>query len=283
MHFVIYFAIHRRPKGDMSGTSVTELVLLKLSTGMHHTSATQPVIYLAETTAAHGHCSVMLEIVGDNLALLLTYRQHLGMRAGPDTFHVYNWRTGNLKAVRLSLKVKRIVLIMILQPQTLPTSHHAYQGFIFLTETVLLVPNLVNKRLEIYIISNTGLIPKCLLDLPPLSPHHIIVMLTCRAEPNPVGELSNIDGIYARDSANPPFVSSPADAIALFNMTVVVGHPVDFSYFSFVVHRSALLRAASVEVSISPMPTPWNGWGPQITRWFDARGIAHGYITTTAG
>jgi len=83
----------------MSGTSVTELVLLKLSTGDYHTSATQPTVYLTETTAAHGHCSVMLEIVGNNLALLLTYRQHLGLRASHDTFRVYNWRTGTLKAV----------------------------------------------------------------------------------------------------------------------------------------------------------------------------------------
>lgn len=91
----------RRPKGDMSDTSVTELVLLNLSTGKPHTSATQPLIFLTETTPAHGHCSVMLEIVGDNLALLLTYRQHLGLTA--DTFCVYDWRDGTVKAVRLSL------------------------------------------------------------------------------------------------------------------------------------------------------------------------------------
>jgi hypothetical protein len=84
----------------MSGTNVTELVLLSISTGEHHPSTTQPVIYLTETTTGQGHCSIMLEIVGDNLALLLTYRQHLGLRVAPDTFHVYNWRTGALTAVR---------------------------------------------------------------------------------------------------------------------------------------------------------------------------------------
>jgi hypothetical protein len=83
----------------MSGTSLTELVLLHISTGAYHTAATQPVIHLTETTFAQGHCSVMLEIVGDNLALLLTYRQNLGLRAGRDTFHVYDWRSGTIKAV----------------------------------------------------------------------------------------------------------------------------------------------------------------------------------------
>jgi hypothetical protein len=282
----------------MSGTNVTELVLLNLSTGDYHTSATQPVVYLTETTAAHGHCSVMLEIVGNNLALLLTYRQHLGLRVSPDTFHVYNWRTGALKAVWLSLEIERVVLIMFLRSQTLPTAHHAYQGFIFLTETALLLPNLVEKRLEIYTLSNTGLIPERFLDLPALSPHRIILMLTCRAEPNPVGDSSNIDGIYTRDSANPPFVSSSTDAIALFNMTVIVGHPVDFDYFSFIVHRSALLKylpSASptldstiesrigAEVFDTPASIPWDSWGPPITRWFNSQSVAHGYITTTAG
>jgi hypothetical protein len=274
-----------RPKGNMSGTNVTELVLLSISTGEHHPSTAQPVIYLTETTTGQGHCSIMLEIVGDNLALLLTYRQHLGLRVAPDTFHVYNWRTGALTA-------------------TLPESHHAYQGFIFLTETSLLLPNLEEKRLEIYTLSSTGLTPQCFLDLPALSPQHTIWMLTCRAEPNPIGEHSSINGIYARDSANPPFVSSPADAIALFNMSVI-GHPADFSYFSFIVHRSALLKfvpahphtyspytstiesrigmSHRIEVSISPACIPWNRWGPLITRCFSARGIAHGYITTTAG
>lgn len=84
----------------MSGTRVTELILLKISTGMPHPSATQPVIHLTETTTTQGQCGVMLEIVGDNLALLLTYRQYIG---DPDTFQVYNWRTGTLKAVGLSL------------------------------------------------------------------------------------------------------------------------------------------------------------------------------------
>jgi hypothetical protein len=197
--------------------------------------------------------------------------------------------------------IERVVLIIFLRPQTLPTTHHAYQGFIFLTETALLLPNLVERRLEIYTLSNTGLIPERFLDLPTLSPHHIILMLTCRAEPNPVGDRSNMDGIYARDSANPPFVSSPTDAIALFNMTVIVGHLIHFNYFSFIVHRSALLKylpSASptldatgsiieshigAEVSNPPASISWNAWGPPITRWFNSQSIAHGYITTTAG
>lgn len=180
----------------------------------------------------------------------------------------------------------------------------AYQGFIFLTETVLLLPNLIERHLEMYTLSDAGLIPQCFLDLPPLSPQHIIWMLTCRAEPNPIGEHSTIQGFRARDSANPSFVSSPADSIALFNMSVI-GEPAEFSYFSFIIHRSALLKylparphsfvpytstieshsgmSHLIEVTISPASIAWNRWGPPITRWFSTEGIAHGYITTTAG
>lgn len=78
--------------------SVTELVLLSVSTGEHHVSAAQPVIRVTETIPHQGHCSVMLEIVGDRLALLLTYENHpTGLE---DTFYLYNWRTGNLITVR---------------------------------------------------------------------------------------------------------------------------------------------------------------------------------------
>lgn len=155
-----------------------------------------------------------------------------------------------------------------------------------------------------YALTNSGLIPQCFLDLPALSPQHIIWMLNCRAEPNPIGEHSRKNGIKTRDAAKPPFVSSPTDAIAIFNMSVI-GQPADFNHFSFIVHRSALLKflpahpnsfvpytstiesrtgvSHRIQVSISPACIPWESWGPSITRWFGAQGIAHGYITTTAG
>jgi len=198
-----------------------------------------------------------------------------------------------------------IILMMSLLSQTLPMSQHAYQSFIFLTETALLLPNVIENRLEIYTLSSTGITPQCFLDLPVLPPQNAIFMLACRAEPNPVGKRSNENGIYTRDSAIPPFISSPEDAIALFNMTVISGHPVVFNYLSFIIHRNALLKYVlasphsivpytstvgarvsiprRVKVTISQPCIPWHCWGPPITRWFNTGGIAHGYITTTAG
>lgn len=79
----------------MPDTSITELILLNISTGEYHTSATQPKIHVTNTVADQGHCSVMLEIVGDHLALLLTYDTEVD-----DAFYLYNWRSGALKTVR---------------------------------------------------------------------------------------------------------------------------------------------------------------------------------------
>lgn len=93
----------------MSDTCVTELILLNISTGKYHTSATQPVIYVADTVTDQGHCSVMLEIVGDHLALLLTYDTQVD-----DMFYLYDWRSGVLKTVRASAMQEKFSLIVLL-------------------------------------------------------------------------------------------------------------------------------------------------------------------------
>lgn len=79
-------------------TRVTELILLNISTGEYHISARQPVIYVTDTAFDQGHCSVMLEIVGDRLALLLTFDTEVD-----DMFYLYDWRSGSLQTVRTSI------------------------------------------------------------------------------------------------------------------------------------------------------------------------------------
>ena len=97
--------VNRRPKALRGATRVTELVLLNISTGQHHVMTTQPVIHVTETTPLQGHCSIMLEIVGDHLALLLTFEGHSQDEIGNhnDTFYLYNWRSGTLEFVRKKL------------------------------------------------------------------------------------------------------------------------------------------------------------------------------------
>lgn len=63
---------------------------------------------MTQTIVRQEHCSVMLEISGDNLALLLTYEDHVdGSPEGNDHFYLFNWRLGTLKMVITSYATER--------------------------------------------------------------------------------------------------------------------------------------------------------------------------------
>lgn len=170
-----------------------------------------------------------------------------------------------------------------------------YQGFIFLTEDVLVFPNIYETRLELFSISDDSLTLQCSLDFPELSPDHDIVMITCRSEPNPIGKYSGGPKKNTEEVEIPPFLSAPEDALALFNVIIV--HRGDWRqrFYSLLIHRKSLLKllnsnllAASDstevdDIDISPASIPWSVWGPSASRWLTGDGIAHGYITITAG
>lgn len=175
---------------------------------------------------------------------------------------------------------------------------YRYQGFIFLSEDAMLFPNIEDSRLELFTLANNKLIHRCSLGLPSLAPNHDILMLTCRAEPNPTGSPSKtkpkpkLKPTQARNSAIPPFVANPDDAIALFNLHVMNRVILEQKFFSFLIHRSSLLKFLEssytndreVEMNIHPVPTiAWNNWGPSTTRWINGDSTTHGYITITAG
>lgn len=172
-----------------------------------------------------------------------------------------------------------------------------YQGFVFLREDVLLIPNTVDRRLEMYTIGEHSLIPQCFLDLPDLAFHHFIWQFSCRAEPNPVG--ANSSSKSNDDPEEPAFLSTPDDAIVVFKIALAA--EAGMSTCSFIAHRSSLLEwlpetpysskeFQSVDqyggvgrITISAETIPWENWGPSRTRWFSGNDIAGGYITVTAG
>lgn len=179
-----------------------------------------------------------------------------------------------------------------------------YQGFIFLSEDAILFPNIRDSRLELFTLYNNQLNHRCSLNLPELAPNHDIIMLTCRAEPNPTGSSSKtkpkphskLKPTQVRDSAMPPFAANPDDAIALFNLLIMNRVIWEQRFFSFLIHRSSLLKflephaeiekesdTDDMEIDVSPVSIPWHSWGPSTTRWLNGDSIAHGYITITAG
>lgn len=260
-----------------------EIRLLSFSTGEPHPLAEQPIIFIASISLILGHCNVLIEIVGDFLALLITFPW--ARDTNEDMFFLVRWKQGEAHRLRTP-------------------EWSAYAYFSFLTEDTLVIPNLTQNVLEIVRIVVDGgddddvprLVPLCILGLPPLSGASAIVRLACRAEPNPTG--SGPPRIPAPSSR--PFRDKAEDAIVLFNMLIEdsVQHMGRFQFpetcpFTFIAHRSALLahilpiqRACAPFRSVpgvEPAGVPWPAWGVPATRWFESDPASIRWITTTAG
>lgn len=75
-----------------------DIHLFKHSTGQPHPAAAKPVLHFENIYYLPGHCSIMLEISGDTLCFLLN-NYFPFVNADPVTLVVYNWKTGEPKAV----------------------------------------------------------------------------------------------------------------------------------------------------------------------------------------
>jgi hypothetical protein len=177
----------------------------------------------------------------------------------------------------------------------------SYSGLIFLSENLIVIPNVQTNALEIWDIFSTHRTPRpaCILLLPELLPENSLFYITCRGEPNPIGSRSQ------RES-DKPFYQSAHEAIMLFHIRIQPGdeieHGVGRTYTLFV-HRKALCeiyerqcvernnKSSKNEADViirgtdnNPISVPWSSWGPPVTRWFPADNrIASRWITTTAG
>ena len=173
----------------------------------------------------------------------------------------------------------------------------AYTYFTFLTEDMLIIPNLLQCTLEIVsIVVDDGrdddvprLLTLCTLGLPPLAKQASIVRLGCRAEPNPTGS----GPFLTPPPPSRPFRDKATDAIVLFNLLIEDSEPImrhvfpEMHPFTFIVHRRALIaqipRAAAAADDASTLVLPWSAWGVPVTRWFDSDAASIRWITTTAG
>ncbi|TFY76209.1 hypothetical protein EWM64_g7803, partial [Hericium alpestre] len=199
--------------GDIADLAL-ELRLLSLSTGQAHPQASQPIVFLAQRSSHFGRCSVLIEIVGDYLVLLLSFPW---MRAGTgDAFYLVNWKKGRCH-------------LMHTTPQDTPSS------FTFLTPDLLLLTHADSYNvLEIVKIlaATPDSVPMLRtlvrLELPPLAPLANIIRLICRSEPIP------------RATA----AVQPETAIILFNILLQDAGPLHVGHmhmFSFITHRHTLL------------------------------------------
>ena len=74
-----------------------EIRLLSFSTGQPHPLAEQPVIFITKKSLLLGHCNVLIEIVGDFLALLITFPW--SRSENEDMFFLVRWKKGETHCV----------------------------------------------------------------------------------------------------------------------------------------------------------------------------------------
>jgi hypothetical protein len=75
----------------------SEIRLLRFSTGQPHPLAEQPIIFITTKSLLLGHCNIHIEIVGDFLALLITFPEARDEHA--DMFFLVRWKTGEARRV----------------------------------------------------------------------------------------------------------------------------------------------------------------------------------------
>ena len=199
-----------------------------------------------------------------------------------------------------------------------------YSGIIFLDEDHILLPNAKSAAFDIFLIPTKPiadlLTPILSLQLPSVASGVEISYITCRAEPNPIPDISRLNkkrrakeradaGMDEMDPFAPKrgFLASAEDAICIFHIrfrtvpgALQGGFHIQFQTTLFI-HRGSFLKIArELGEGASDFPQvplsdhqagpgvgsgpqiAWANWGPPVSRWFDAN-LPNRWITTTAG
>ncbi|KIM37681.1 hypothetical protein M413DRAFT_448215 [Hebeloma cylindrosporum] len=215
-----------------------EIQFIEFSTGNPHPLAREHRIFVMNTEWEKP--SIVIEIVGENLVLILSHTN--GWRPDNRIF-IYEWKTGLLKV-------------------SFEAPYQSYSGLIFLSESLILLPNTRTNGLDIFRIPTKptllSLRPILTLNLPTLSPGRVLGGISCRAEPNPISPSSiphmkqrSQDGGYF--SPNRPFSPNSEHALCIFDLRILVlqlvmdaGGALNMQFgfrhrLTFVVHRHALV------------------------------------------
>lgn len=195
----------------------------------------------------------------------------------------------------------------------------------FLAEDLILLPNSISATFDIFRIPPNPIAHSLKsvfsLNLPSLAQGVGIDRITCRAEPNPIPDISRLDkkrraqeranaGMDETDPFAPKrgFLASAEDAICIFQMrftgdpVVIIQGGVNVHFemgrsYTFFIHRRSFLNLVQRYERIgntldgvapdhdqNPGPgVPWADWGPPVSRWFNADTTPTRWITTSAG
>ncbi|THH03895.1 hypothetical protein EW145_g5925 [Phellinidium pouzarii] len=256
------------------------IYLRELSSGKPHPLAHRPEMVVGGITNNRSKMSIMMEIVGPRLLLLMTWRpvsRRLGNR--DDTLLLINWWEGRL----------------IMETNAPPGT---WNGFIFLTPDIILLPDHVGVCLSVITlpdaaqkVSMTGFNHVLTLNLPLLRPGRTVSMMSCRAEPNPFGaphpERSRRT---APHRAREFFMPDPAKALVLIEVHV---HELSADRLwavvrrniTLVVHRESLVKVVQEHANFREIDFPvlsWAEWGACV-RWVADDTHWSNWITVAAG
>ncbi|KAF5369663.1 hypothetical protein D9615_010237 [Tricholomella constricta] len=194
---------------------ILALQLLQFSTGKPHPRARSPVLFVSESHWPRP--SIGIEIVGSHLALVTTH--FLNPLQPRDRFYVFEWQTGALKMVRSPR-----------DPNEVHAPNHTYASVVFLSPTLLLLPNTRTAALDVWAIpagadADEPTHPLVTLALPPLALGYAFVTLASRGEPNPATTTTTTASPRA-----PAFATAPEEALILLTARVrlvVLGFGID--------------------------------------------------------
>ncbi|KDR79274.1 hypothetical protein GALMADRAFT_137139 [Galerina marginata CBS 339.88] len=249
------------PDGSPPTDNDIDLLLLQFSTGLphphlselfdsgqHQTPRQNYVRHIFRSPTDWQKPVIWTEIVGDHIVLIISYRSAAAPRPD-DRVYVWDWRSG-------------------VEKMSFTAPYRTYSGLLFLTPSHFLLPNTQTNTLDIFRIPDppalTSVVdrkspePVLSLSLPLLAAGRNLGSVSCRAEPNPVGYLSNFtsqSGISKERAATDPtrpFLPSARNALCIFSLLVVgganvpdvgggAGNPLFSQSFMFVVHRNALV------------------------------------------
>ncbi|KAI0294024.1 hypothetical protein B0F90DRAFT_1821617 [Multifurca ochricompacta] len=225
-----------------------QIRLLRFSTGQPHPLAEQPIIYIATKSLLLGHCNVLIEIVGDFLALLITFPW--ARSESEDMFFLVRWKKGEAHCLR-------------------SFEWGAYAYFSFLSHDTLVIPNLIHNMLEVVriVVDEDDNIPL------------LVPLLSRRTESLRLrSDAIVLFNLLIEDARlHPGQLHFPETR----PFTFIVHRR------ALIAHVPPAQRACAPFRSIKPAPppvkVPWSGWGVVATRWFEGDPASMRWITTTAG
>lgn len=149
-----------------------------------------------------------------------------------------------------------------------------YGGFQFLSPNAFVLINRIDWSLDIYRV-NDSIDPESVaikLELPALNQSdRIIDVKACRVSPNRHSHTPYCTGDEENMLNIAPFLARPENALLMFEFTITAAD--SSNLLRFTVHRSSLLSHLKNVHGSEPSTTPWDVWGPSVSRWFNVTRI----------